>query len=165
MHARNVYLVLNLHTGLVSPHYHCRFDDFFETTRHGSPEVSDNVTWQQLAKLDRAYEVLQKVSEPILHRPNLGLSPSDSDIPSEDTPVTMEEHDMADVDWDAHSNASGESQDTEFCCLREILQVLLSQPVLANVNTYVPCQGVWPTLYHSKISMVQEICTTWLPSP
>ena len=37
MHARNVYLVLNIHTGLVSPQYHCRFDDFFETTRHGSP--------------------------------------------------------------------------------------------------------------------------------
>jgi hypothetical protein len=32
MHARNVYLVLNLITGCVSPQYHCRFDDFFETT-------------------------------------------------------------------------------------------------------------------------------------
>jgi hypothetical protein len=113
MHARNVYLVLNLHTGLVSPQYHCRFDDFFETTRHGSPEVSDNVTWQQLAKLERTYEVLRQASEPILHRPNLGLSPSDSDIPSEDTPITTEEYDVPDVDWDAHSDASGESQDTE----------------------------------------------------
>ena len=70
MHAHNVYLVLNLHTGLVSPQYHCRFDDFFETARHGSPEVSDNVTWQQLAKLERTYEVLRRTSEPILHRPN-----------------------------------------------------------------------------------------------
>jgi hypothetical protein len=26
MHTRNVYLVLNLSTGLVSPQYHCRFD-------------------------------------------------------------------------------------------------------------------------------------------
>jgi hypothetical protein len=34
-HARNVYLVLNLMPGCVSPQYHCRFDDFFETTRHG----------------------------------------------------------------------------------------------------------------------------------
>jgi hypothetical protein len=94
-----VYLVLNLHTGLVSPQYHCRFDDFFETTRHGSPEVSDNVTWQQLAKLERTYEVLRRDSEPILHRPNLGLSPSDLDIPLEDTPVTTtEEYDVPDVD-------------------------------------------------------------------
>jgi len=28
-HARNVYLVLNLTTGCVSPQYHCRFNDFF----------------------------------------------------------------------------------------------------------------------------------------
>jgi hypothetical protein len=32
MHAWNVYLVLNLSTGLVSPQYHCCVDDFFETT-------------------------------------------------------------------------------------------------------------------------------------
>ena len=85
-----------------------------ETTRHGSPKVSDNVTWQQLAKIERMYEVLRRTSEPILHRPNLGLSPSDSDIPSEDTPVTTtEEYDVPDVDWDVHSDASGELQDTE----------------------------------------------------
>ncbi len=30
-HARNVNLVLSLTTCLVSPHYHCTFDDFFET--------------------------------------------------------------------------------------------------------------------------------------
>ena len=94
MHARNVYLVLNLHTGLVSPQYHCRFDDFFETTRHGSPGVSDNVTWQQLTKIGCSYEVLRQVSEPILHSPNSGLSQSDSDIPSEDLSITTEETDV-----------------------------------------------------------------------
>jgi hypothetical protein len=50
-HARNVYLVLNLITGCVSPQYHCRFDDFFETTRHGRPDVSGTICWQQLAGL------------------------------------------------------------------------------------------------------------------
>ena len=30
MHARNVYLVLNLSTGLVLPQYHCCFDDFLK---------------------------------------------------------------------------------------------------------------------------------------
>ncbi len=42
-HARNVYLVLNLMTRCVSPQYHCHFDDFFETTRHGGPDVSDTI--------------------------------------------------------------------------------------------------------------------------
>ncbi len=53
-HARNVYLVLNLMTGCVSPQYHCRFDDFFEMTRHGRPDVSDTICWQQLAGLSCA---------------------------------------------------------------------------------------------------------------
>jgi hypothetical protein len=44
-HARNVYLVPNLMTGCVSPQYHCCFDDFFETTRHGGPDVSDTICW------------------------------------------------------------------------------------------------------------------------
>ncbi len=37
MHAQNVYLVLNLITGWVSPQYHCCFDNFFET--------QDNTSW------------------------------------------------------------------------------------------------------------------------
>jgi hypothetical protein len=51
MHARNVYLVLNLVTGCVSPQYHCCFDDFFETMHHGAPNVSGTICWQQLANL------------------------------------------------------------------------------------------------------------------
>jgi hypothetical protein len=31
MHARNVYLVLNIITGCVSPQYHCCFNNFFKT--------------------------------------------------------------------------------------------------------------------------------------
>jgi hypothetical protein len=50
-HARNVSLVLNLYTGYVSPQYHCRFDDFFETVRHGGPDVSVPSAWQQLSGL------------------------------------------------------------------------------------------------------------------
>jgi hypothetical protein len=62
MHARNVYLVLNLVTGCVSLQYHCCFDDFFETTHHGAPDVSGTICWQQLANLDRAKMALSKVS-------------------------------------------------------------------------------------------------------
>ncbi len=50
-HARNIYLVLNLHTGCVSPQYHCRFDNFFETVRHGGPDISVPIAWQQLSGL------------------------------------------------------------------------------------------------------------------
>ncbi len=48
-HARNVYRVLNLHTGCVSPQYHCRFDNFFETVRHGGPDISVPTARQQLS--------------------------------------------------------------------------------------------------------------------
>jgi len=50
-HARNVYLALNLHTGCVSPQYHCKFDNFFKTVRHGGPDVSVLMAWQQLTGL------------------------------------------------------------------------------------------------------------------
>ncbi len=57
MHARNVYLVLNLSTGLVSPQYHCCFNDFFETTKYGRPDVAISSTWQQLAGLGCAIDI------------------------------------------------------------------------------------------------------------
>ncbi|KAL7485090.1 hypothetical protein ACHAW6_010683 [Cyclotella cf. meneghiniana] len=52
-HARNVYLVLNLTTGLVSPQYHCRFDDFFETVRLNGPDVTTSANWKHLAGFSR----------------------------------------------------------------------------------------------------------------
>jgi hypothetical protein len=53
-HAWNVYLVLNPITQLVSPQYHCRFDNFFKSVRHQGPEVNISTTWQQLLGLARA---------------------------------------------------------------------------------------------------------------
>ena len=50
-HARDVCLVLNPNTGLVSPQYHCRFDDFFESVRFQSPELTVPTTWRSLSKL------------------------------------------------------------------------------------------------------------------
>ena len=40
-HAWNVNLVLHLSSGLVLPQFHCRFDDFFETTRYSAPGCCD----------------------------------------------------------------------------------------------------------------------------
>ena len=45
-HSRNVALVLNPTTGLVSPQYHVRFDDLFETTRNPRNNAIDLATWQ-----------------------------------------------------------------------------------------------------------------------
>jgi hypothetical protein len=67
MHAWNVYLVLNLVTGCVSPQYHCCFDNFFKTTHHSAPDVSGTICWQQLANLDCATTILSEVSTPKQH--------------------------------------------------------------------------------------------------
>jgi hypothetical protein len=83
MHTRNVYLVLNLVTGCVSSQYHCCFDNLFETTRHGAPDVSSTICWQQLADLNRAKTALSKVSVPNQH------SIMYSETPSAEDPYTM----------------------------------------------------------------------------
>ncbi len=83
MHARNIYLVLNLVTGCVSPQYHFHFDNFFETTNHGAPDASGTICWQQLANLDCAKTVLSKVSVPNQH------SVMYSEMPSDEQPHTI----------------------------------------------------------------------------
>jgi hypothetical protein len=50
-HVRKVYLVFNLHTGCVSLQYHCHFNNFFEMVRHGGPDISVTLAWQQLTGL------------------------------------------------------------------------------------------------------------------
>jgi hypothetical protein len=78
MHARNVYLLINLVTGCVSPQYHFPFDNFFQTMRHCAPDVSGTICWQQLANLE--------VSMPKQHRV-ISL-----EIPSEEESHTMSKH-------------------------------------------------------------------------
>jgi hypothetical protein len=39
MHATNVHFVLSLTTGLVTPHFHCCFDDFFKTCKYTPQEA------------------------------------------------------------------------------------------------------------------------------
>lgn len=48
-HAQNVNLILNLNTGLVSPQFHCRYDNFFETTHHSDRDIMTSANWKQLA--------------------------------------------------------------------------------------------------------------------
>ena len=48
-HSRTVNLVLSLDTGLVSPQYHIKHDDFFETTRQAEVNNYTSSKWQILA--------------------------------------------------------------------------------------------------------------------
>jgi hypothetical protein len=87
MHARNVYLVLNLVTGCISPQYHCHFDNCFETMCHGAPDVSGTICWQQLANLDCAKTVLSKVSVPNQHNVMYSETPFDEEPHTMSNPV------------------------------------------------------------------------------
>jgi hypothetical protein len=109
--ARNVYQVLNLMTGCVSPQYHCWFDDFFETPHHGGPDVSNTICWQQLAGLSCAAQILSDLACP------KQSSMVSQTIPLENWPDDLDNFSMPQVDFDAmidgESFAGGESQATE----------------------------------------------------
>jgi len=45
-HALTVSLILNLQTGLVSPQYHCQYDDLFETTMGTQARSIPTSQWQ-----------------------------------------------------------------------------------------------------------------------
>jgi hypothetical protein len=103
-HARNVYLVLNLHTGCVLPQYHCHFDNFFETVRHGGPDVSVPMARQQLSGLTvmmqtpsmehhdevpGPFDCMQIESSPVTHSQESDNTISFGDIA--DTPIFFDQ--------------------------------------------------------------------------
>jgi hypothetical protein len=109
-HARNVYVVLNLITGCVSPQYHCKFDDFFETTRHGGPDVSGTICWQQLSGLTQMNQILSDIARPTGRTTTSNEMLSDTPL---ETHVPLEEFSFTEIDYDSTSNdvsGSGESQ-------------------------------------------------------
>jgi hypothetical protein len=50
-HTLNVSLILNQQTGLVSPQYHCIYDDLFETTTGTQSRSIPSSQWQYKAGL------------------------------------------------------------------------------------------------------------------
>jgi hypothetical protein len=110
MHARNVYLVLNSIAGCVSPQYHCCFDDFFETMRHGGPDVSGTIRWQQLTGLDQVTTILSKVSAPIQRSIMYPETPSEDAVSLEKISVVPPFHEFA---ADNQSVSDRDSQVTE----------------------------------------------------
>jgi hypothetical protein len=93
MHARNVYIVLNLSTMLVSLQYHCCFNDFFETMKYGGPDVLVSSTWQQLARLNRTKESLSPNQTTTLNSCTQAKTPSDISILSEQLDDSTENQD------------------------------------------------------------------------
>jgi hypothetical protein len=96
-------------TGCISPQYHCCFDDFFETTRHGAPDVFVTICWQQSANLDCAKTTLSKVSVPNQHS-----------IMYLEMPYAEEPHTMSDPVYDPNTFVDTTSDDNIFL---EALQV------------------------------------------
>ena len=82
-HAASVPLILSTQTGLVSPQFHCVFDDRFETVKN---EPNDTSLWQQKAHFtklatDKTNDLL--ISTPTHSQaPTPRLSPYASEIPA-----------------------------------------------------------------------------------
>lgn len=69
-HSRKVALVLSLSTGHVSPQFHCKFDDLFETTRAsaGNPVIPSR--WQIKTGFDKEVERPLQPTLEVLPQPN-----------------------------------------------------------------------------------------------
>ena len=48
-HARTVYNILNIHTATVSPQFHVKHDDFFESVSAGAGNIPSKSLWQSVA--------------------------------------------------------------------------------------------------------------------
>jgi len=59
-HALNVSLILNLQTELVSPQYHCQYDDLFETTTGTQARTIPTSQWQYKAGLTTEKPILNE---------------------------------------------------------------------------------------------------------
>jgi hypothetical protein len=108
IHAQNVYLVLNLVTGCVSPQYHFRFDDFFETMRHGGPDISSStICWQQLAGLSHADLILSELVQPTQRSMVSNDMPSEMPVPPDGIPASTFDHAITADEPQAPTQAEG----------------------------------------------------------
>lgn len=148
-HARNVNLVLNLTTGLVSPQYHVTYDDFFETTRYGAQDTQVASTWQQLAGLVRPtrdptvenVENFQLVGPPTITPTYTHTFPTETQIQEKQIPSMPVQVVQDDVpfsqDWsdtDSITSTSMESQGTSSTCRTK----QPSMPTIREIPTPIP---------------------------
>ena len=82
-HAASVPLILSTQTGLVSPLFHCVFDDRFETVKN---EPNDTSLWQHKAHFNK--HASDKTNDPLISPPTKAQAPTPrlppyaSDIPA-----------------------------------------------------------------------------------
>jgi len=90
-HAKSVALVLSLKTGLVSPQFHCQFDDTFETVKGLDASLLPVSQWQEKAYFVEAEEATQQMmnEEPTI--PTL-LQAADINLPSVPTSAPVPEN-------------------------------------------------------------------------
>ena len=62
-HARSVSLVLNLETDLVSPQFHVRHDEFFETIKPGQGNDNTIINWQILSGIKKNRSNLIQIND------------------------------------------------------------------------------------------------------
>jgi hypothetical protein len=104
--------VFNLVTGCVSPQYHCKFDDFFETTHYSGPDVSGTICWQQLAGLMGSTQILSDIARSVgrtaMSNKMISDPPLETHVPSEEFPDTEIDynHTHDDVSGSGDSQAS-----------------------------------------------------------
>jgi hypothetical protein len=80
-------------TGCVSLEYHCWFDDFFEMTPHGGPDVSNTSYWQQLEGLFCTAQILSNLAWP------MQSSVVSQEIPLENRPNTLDDFSVPQVEF------------------------------------------------------------------
>ena len=110
VHHRNVALILNPQTGLVSPKFHVRFDPEFTTV----PDHTERSLWQSLAgfvrgtqtfRLDRQKRCNQTEELSLQQLPPSDLAPnphhqeeetntSSADVPNTKAPITNQDSDL-----------------------------------------------------------------------
>jgi hypothetical protein len=86
-----VSLVLSLETGLVSPQFHVRYDDFFETVRRSSQNPTTLSHWQKLAgfKINRH---ISSVPKTILDKDNHPTLPDTEHSQTSQVMPSSQEH-------------------------------------------------------------------------
>lgn len=88
-HARTVSLVMNLTTGHVSPLFHVRHDEYFETVRPDAGNATTQSHWQQLAVLTNILpKATLRETRSIERKRTKEALPSDSDITLSEKPPT-----------------------------------------------------------------------------
>ena len=96
-HARNVSLVLSLTTGLVSPQFHCNFDDFFETVSRAPSSTASN--WRRISFGEASLSQREPSSAPA--RTQARASPTDTNINHlNGTPIPTQDSIIQDEDGD-----------------------------------------------------------------